>query len=148
MRNSWNQLVKLNSRFLHYDNSRMLPCAPACGGTLELAKECKMETNMLDQTRLNKLKELIEIQTELRDIQNGYTSLVHAPDWEVTIVPRRKYTLINIGRSARYVIENATGIIYGCKAYGVVHKGHVYGTLNTIEEWNWGGYTAIKRITN
>ena len=44
--------------------------------------------------------------------------------------------------SGRYMIENATGVIYGIKGYGRVHKGHRYGTLATAGDWFWGGYRA------
>jgi len=57
---------------------------------------------------------------------------------------KKKYTYIDIGRSGKYLI-NDDGEIYGIKAYGVINKGHFYGTLDTINEFYWGDYTA-KRI--
>lgn len=69
----------------------------------------------------------------------------------VKIVPGIKYTKINIGDSGKYMVENETGKIFGIKAYGVIHRGHQYGTLDTINEWWWGDYTArpkqVKQIT-
>lgn len=71
------------------------------------------------------------------------------PFWESEIVkvhPRKLYTLVDVGpehnMSGRYMIEHATGTIYGIKGYGKVHKGHRYGTLDTLDGWEWGGYTA------
>lgn len=71
------------------------------------------------------------------------------PFWETEIVkvhPRKLYTLVDIGpehnMSGKYMIEHATGDIFGIKGYGKVHRGHRYGNLATIDEWNWGGYTA------
>ncbi len=43
------------------------------------------------------------------------------------------------------MVENETGNIYGIKAYGVIHKGHFYGTLDTINLYFWGEYRAVKR---
>ena len=37
------------------------------------------------------------------------------------------------------------GNIYGVKAYGVIHRGHHYGTLDTINDWYWGGYNGVKK---
>ena len=45
------------------------------------------------------------------------------------IKPGRKYTKIDVGCSGKYMVENETGRIYGIKAYGVIHRGHFYGTL-------------------
>jgi hypothetical protein len=63
------------------------------------------------------------------------------------VVPGKKYTKIDVctpQRSGRYMVVNDTGEIFGIKSYGVIHKGHKYGTLDTIEQYYWGDYTAIK----
>ena len=56
-----------------------------------------------------------------------------------------KYTRVDVGDSGKYMVEHATEIIYGIKAYGVIHKGHAYGTLDTIHAWNWSGYSATPK---
>lgn len=71
-------------------------------------------------------------------------------DWTVVQVkPGKKYTKVDVGPkhniSGKYMVENSTGAIFGIKGYGVVHKGHQYGTLETVHDWYWGGYTAEKR---
>ena len=60
----------------------------------------------------------------------------------VTIKPGKKYTKIDVGRSGKYMVVNATGEIFGIKAYGVIHRGHQYGTLDTATEWDWSDYVA------
>lgn len=68
-------------------------------------------------------------------------------DWErVEVTAGRKYVRVDVGpehnMSGKYMVDVETGIIYGIKGYGQVHKGHRYGTLETVDEWCWGGYTA------
>lgn len=46
------------------------------------------------------------------------------------------------------MIVNSTGEIYGIKGYGVIHKGHYYGTLDTMNEWNWGTYSAYQKVSS
>jgi len=46
------------------------------------------------------------------------------------IKPKRKYTYVDVGNSGRYIIEGQN--VYGCKAYGVIHRGHFFGTLYDI----------------
>ena len=58
---------------------------------------------------------------------------------------KKKYTYINVGSSGKYLI-NDDGEIYGIKAYGVINKGHFYGTLDTIKDFYWGDYTAKKIV--
>jgi len=68
----------------------------------------------------------------------------------VTIEYGNKYAKINVGRSGKYMIilpgNPGEGRIHGIKAYGVIHHKHIYGTLDTINDWNWGGYTAERKV--
>jgi hypothetical protein len=67
----------------------------------------------------------------------------------VKVIPGNLYTKIDRGpehnMSGMLMIEHATGNVYGIKAYGKVHKGHQYGTLDTIGDWYWGEYGPRKR---
>jgi len=56
---------------------------------------------------------------------------------------KKKYTYIDKLSSGCYMVDNATQEIFGIKAYGVIHKGHNYGTLDTINSYYWGNYRAI-----
>jgi len=56
----------------------------------------------------------------------------------------KKYTRVDTGTSGRYMVVNETGEIFGIKAYGVIHTGHFYGTLDTINAYFWGDYKAVK----
>ena len=56
-----------------------------------------------------------------------------------------KYAHINVGNSGKYMVVLATGEIFGIKAYGVIHRGHAFGTLDTIADYEWGEYRAIHR---
>jgi len=51
-----------------------------------------------------------------------------------------KYDKVDVGRSGKLMVVRETGEIFGIKAYGKIHKGHKYGTLDTIEDWYWGFY--------
>jgi len=70
---------------------------------------------------------------------------IHDHDSEVGVTKGRKYTKVDVGRSGRYMVENSTGKIFGIKGYGVIHRGHQYGTLETITDWYWGPYRAVMR---
>lgn len=59
---------------------------------------------------------------------------------KTSIKPGKKYTKVDIGTSGRFMIENETGRIYGIKAYGVIHRGHYYGTLEEFETKKWARF--------
>lgn len=65
-------------------------------------------------------------------------------DARTYVRPGKKYTKVDVGHSGRYMVDNETGEIFGIKAYGQVHKGHAYGTLETIENYFWGRYYPTK----
>lgn len=58
------------------------------------------------------------------------------------VKPGRKYINVDVGSSGKYMVVRETGEIFGIKAYGVIHRGHAYGTLDTIAEYDWSGYVA------
>lgn len=94
---------------------------------------------------VNEFAQVVLAQTKARLLADYPNSPQH--EWEeVQVVPGPKYTKVNIGcrgnLSGKYMVENETGVIYGIKGYGKVHKGHVYGTLATVNDWYWGGYTG------
>ena len=93
------------------------------------------------------LAALILAQTQER-LRTAYPD---SPQWEwetVQVKPGPVYTKIDRGpehnRSGMLMIENATGMIYGIKGYGKVHRGHRYGTLDTVDQWYWGNYYPVK----
>ena len=63
---------------------------------------------------------------------------------KVHVKDGRRWIKVDIGQSGSYVVDK-DGTIYGIKGYGVPHLGHRYGTLQTIEEWDWSGYVAVQR---
>ena len=104
---------------------------------------------MLDENKVQELASLILAETQELMKNQGLNHVWQSET--VKVHPKTKYTLIDVGpecnMSGRYMIENETGNIYGIKAYGVIHRGHYYGTLETVHEYHWGGYKAVRKVT-
>jgi len=94
--------------------------------------------------KLEALRVLIDKEYNARLLQ-GYVNSKPEP---ITVKPGSKYIKIDVGRSGKYIVEVSTGIIYGIKAYGVIHRGYRFGNLDTINDWDWSGYRALKKIIN
>ncbi len=99
--------------------------------------------------QLQALADLITRQHKEQWDKDGYT---HDLDparpgcaWVARVKPGRKFTKIDVGSSGKYMVDNETGEIYGIKGYGVVHRGHRYGALETVGQWYWGGYVAFPK---
>jgi dsDNA-specific endonuclease/ATPase MutS2 len=98
---------------------------------------------MKTEDKIQALADLIQTQQRERMKEDGFT-YDFSRNTQTKVVPGKKYTKINVGDSGKYMVVNETGEIFGIKAYGVIHRGHQYGTLDTINQYNWGGYTALK----
>ena len=101
---------------------------------------------MNTEQKVNELCELITSHQRERLVKLKYNPELH-PHKAVS-KDGNKYIRVDVGTSGKYMVEKSTGNIYGIKAYGVIHHGHQYGTLETINDYFWGGYTAIKRSDN
>lgn len=97
--------------------------------------------------KLEALRVLFEAECRAELIKGGMPA--HMLDdghyYRARIVTGKKYAKLDFGTSGVYMIVNDTGEIFGIKAYGVIHRGHRFGTLDTISEWNWGGYRASRK---
>src|SRR3990167_5664941 len=100
-------------------------------------------------TKLETFRALLEVATRqryaddwARDQERGldYSLSVHEPQMVCRVQLGRKYAHVAVGSSGRYMVELATGAVYGIKGYGVIHRGHYYGTLDTLADYEWSGY--------
>ena len=94
------------------------------------------------QEKLERLAALIEKESIERRKADGVGCQANIDRCKASIKPGKKYTRVDVGDRGKYMVVNETGEIFGIKAYGVIHKGHRFGTLDEIEQWNWGGYRA------
>ena len=106
-------------------------------------------------TKIEKFASLVAEQIKANHYQSAKEHSIDFKMWDEQIGSRigtvikegKKYTKVDVllpQQSGKYMIDNETGEIYGIKAYGVVHKGHKYGTLDTIDQYYWGNYYPSK----
>lgn len=100
-----------------------------------------VETPTIEQ-KLNRLAEMI---TEQQKAAWKYT---HPFSEFASVKLGKKYAKVDVGTSGKYMVEMDTQRIFGIKAYGVIHRGHQYGTLDTIDDWDWSGYVAHPKTVN
>jgi len=88
---------------------------------------------------------MVQAEHEARHASGGVKPELYK-DWsKTTIKPGKKFTKVDVGTSGKYMVENETGNIFGIKGYGVVHRGHWYGTLDTIDDYYWGEFYPVHK---
>ena len=99
----------------------------------------------MDRAKLQLLCDKITDQSREHLEMRGLGCEANLNNAKATYLIKKKYTYIDIGQSGKYLVTKE-GEIYGIKAYGVINKGHFYGTLDTIDNYHWGDYTAKKIV--
>jgi hypothetical protein len=99
-----------------------------------------VEINVLEE-KLKVFAKVLEKEQIERLQKDGLGYQSNIDSVKVQIIEGKKYVKVNIGNSGKYMID-WDGNIFGIKAYGVINKKKCYGTLDTINEWYWGDYTA------
>lgn len=99
------------------------------------------------QTKVETLVNLITSSWKEEILRRGWNwENAHERNHTAHFHTGAKYVRVDTGDSGTYMIEISTGIIYGIKGYGQVHRGHVYGTLDTLDAFHWGNYTAVRKV--
>lgn len=102
-------------------------------------------TGPVDLTQEQKIRALADLLLTQQRARLAANFSQEQADHETTrVVHGKVYAKVDVGSygsySARLMVEYVTGVVYGTKSYGQVHKGHAYGTLDTIDQWYWGDY--------
>lgn len=103
-----------------------------------------IEQNIAEQ--LETFRATLEAERIRGFVAQGFNPEYHPNACRVRL--GRKYANVDTDGpnwSGRYMVDLATGEIYGIKGYGVIHRGHRYGTLATINAWDWSGYRAVRK---
>jgi hypothetical protein len=95
--------------------------------------------------KLEAFRQLLEEHQLAGLIQHKLDCESNRANTKVWIHSGNKYIRVNVGDSGKYMVERSTEKIFGVKGYGVIHRGHTYGTLDTISEYDWSGYVAVKK---
>ena len=98
---------------------------------------------MTYEEKLQRFAHLLQTSRRERYMRRGNSPQFIDKECAVHVRPGKKYTKVDVGSSGVYMVD-LEGNIFGIKAYGVIHRGHYYGTLDTVDQWNWGGYRAGK----
>lgn len=98
------------------------------------------------QEKLKELADLITKEGQERLIKDGLSVQCNMDNQVARIKEGKKYTKIDRGSSGFLMIDENENI-FGIKAYGVIHHGHHYGNLDTINNWYWGNYYPLLKKT-
>lgn len=90
---------------------------------------------------------LEQFKTLFEKEHNERLSRFNLPAEKINLIKGYKfdkiYVKISTGQKiARYMVEHISGAIYGIKSWTQVNMRRQFGTLDTINDWDWSGETA------
>jgi hypothetical protein len=100
-----------------------------------------MKTTLTDdfQAKLTRFVDMFRKESNAR-LAREFPSL---PPEEIKTKIGKKYVNVDRRNAGVYMVVIETGEIFGIKGYGVIHRGHYYGTLDTIADFDWSDYRAV-----
>lgn len=111
------------------------------GTSVKTQSEPSFEVSEEYRAKVQEFADKVDAQTAMRLVREGFGSQIESNRVKVTF--GKKYARIDVGDSGRYMVDRE-GNIFGVKSYGVVHRGHRYGNLDQLEQWNFGGYQGAR----
>lgn len=95
------------------------------------------------QSKLDHFREVFELQHNAR-MSRLYPNL---PVEKISVDEGYKFDKVyvvhsNGQKAGRYMVESRTGEIFGIKAWTQVNKRRQYGTLDTVDEFDWSDFYA------
>ena len=94
--------------------------------------------------KVARFAQVLETQQKERLREQGLACEGNLRNCHVSVKEGNKYIRVDVGDSGKYMVDQE-GNIFGIKAYGVIHRGHRYGTLDTTDQYFWGDYHAYRK---
>lgn len=89
--------------------------------------------------KLEEFRKAVQSQN-LSVVQHGFT---------VEVETGRKYDKVYINNGAqklaRYMVDRHTWCIFGTKSWAQVNERRFYGSLQTVDQWDWSGFTGVPK---
>ena len=94
------------------------------------------------QNKLTAFVNRLAVEQNARKVRD-YPRAVSLHNEPVTHNTGKVYTRIVIGSSCRYFVRVADGTIFASASYKTPNFVRSYGTLDTIDQFDWSGYNAV-----
>jgi len=87
----------------------------------------------------------IEKETIERLHADGLSCQANIDNARVTVKPGRKYAKIVVGSGVRYFVRKSDGVIFASVSRNAPNCNRSFGTLWTVDDFNWGAYEAVAK---
>ena len=55
------------------------------------------------------------------------------------------YVQTNVQKLGRYMVDRNSWVIYGIKSWAQINPRRTFGTLDTVDQYDWSGYNGVPK---
>lgn len=76
------------------------------------------------------------------------SSATRGDQWETETGRKfdKVYVKTSVQKLGRYMVDRNSWIIYSVKSWAQINPRRTYGTLDTIDQYDWSGYYAVPKV--
>ena len=75
------------------------------------------------------------------------SSATHGDKWEIETGRKfdKVYVRTSVQKLGRYMVDRNSWVIYGIKSWAQINPRRTFGTLDTIDQYDWTGYNGVPK---
>lgn len=75
------------------------------------------------------------------------SSATHGDKWEIETGRKfdKVYVKTSVQKLGRYMVDRNSWVIYGIKSWAQINPRRTFGTLDSVDQYDWSGYTGTPK---
>lgn len=75
------------------------------------------------------------------------SSATHGDKWEIETGRKfdKVYVKTSVQKLGRYMVDRNSWVIYGIKSWAQINERRTYGTLDTVDQYDWSAHYGIPK---
>ena len=75
------------------------------------------------------------------------SSATHGDKWEIETGRKfdKVYVKTSVQKHVRYMVDRNSWVIYGIKSWAQINPRRTFGTLDTIDQYDWSPYNGVPK---
>lgn len=83
----------------------------------------------------------------IKTLNTTNSSATHGDTWETETGRKfdKVYVRTSVQKLGRYMVDRNSWVIYGIKSWAQINPRRTFGTLDTIDQFDWSGYNGAPK---
>ena len=88
-----------------------------------------------------------KIEKFVNALNTTNSSATHGDKWEIETGRKfdKVYVKTSVQKLGRYMVDRNSWVIYGIKSWAQINPRRTFGTLDTIDQYDWSPYNGVPK---